>query len=65
MCIRDRVKFDGDIADAIGAFLAIIMMPLTYSIANGIMFGIVSWVIPVSYTHLDVYKRQSRIRMPR
>ena len=34
-----------DIADAIGAFLAIIMMPLTYSIANGIMFGIVSWVI--------------------
>ena len=29
----------------IGAFLAIIMMPLTYSIANGIMFGIVSWVI--------------------
>ena len=25
--------------------LAIIMMPLTYSIANGIMFGIVSWVI--------------------
>ena len=40
-----QVKFDGDIADAIGAFLAIIMMPLTYSIANGIMFGIVSWVI--------------------
>ena len=38
-------KFDGDIADAIGAFLAIVMMPLTYSIANGIMFGIVSWVI--------------------
>ena len=40
-----QVKFDGDIADAIGAFLAIVMMPLTYSIANGIMFGIVSWVI--------------------
>ena len=40
-----QVKFDCDIADAIGSFLAIIMMPLTYSIANGIMFGIVSWVI--------------------
>lgn len=43
--INQTSKFDGDIADAIGAFLAIIMMPLTYSIANGIMFGIVSWVI--------------------
>ena len=31
-----KVKFDGDIADAIGAFLAIFMMPFTYSIANGI-----------------------------
>ena len=25
--------------------LAIIMMPFTYSIANGIMFGILAWVI--------------------
>ncbi len=40
-----NVKFDGDAADTIGAFLAIIMMPLTYSIANGIMFGMLSWVI--------------------
>lgn len=40
-----KVDFDGDIADSIGAFLAIIMMPLTYSIANGIMFGMLAWVI--------------------
>ncbi len=40
-----KMKFDGDIADAVGGFLAIIMMPLTYSIANGIMFGMLAWVI--------------------
>lgn len=40
-----KVNFDGDAADTVGAFLAIIMMPLTYSIANGIMFGMLSWVI--------------------
>ena len=40
-----KVDFDGDAADTIGAFLAIVMMPLTYSIANGIMFGILAWVI--------------------
>ncbi len=39
-----NVDFSSDAADTIGAFLAIIMMPLTYSIANGIMFGILSWV---------------------
>ena len=40
-----KVKFEGDIADAVGAFLAIFMMPFTYSIANGIMFGMLAWVI--------------------
>lgn len=40
-----NVKFDGDTADTFGAYMAFLMMPLTYSIANGIMFGIVSWVI--------------------
>ncbi len=40
-----KVDFDGDVADTIGAFLAIVMMPLTYSIANGIMFGMLAWVI--------------------
>ncbi len=40
-----KMDFEGDVADVIGGFLAIIMMPLAYSIATGIMFGIVSWVI--------------------
>ncbi len=40
-----KVDFDGDVADTIGAFLAIVMMPLTYSISNGIMFGMLAWVI--------------------
>ena len=40
-----NMKFDGDIADVLGGFMAIIMMPFTYSIANGIMFGILTWVI--------------------
>ena len=40
-----KMKFDGDIADVLGGFVALIMMPFSYSIANGIMFGIVAWVI--------------------
>lgn len=40
-----RMDFTSDIADTLGGFMAIIMMPFTYSIANGIMFGIVSWII--------------------
>ena len=39
------MKFEGDIADIVGGFLALIMMPFTYSIANGIMFGILAWVV--------------------
>ena len=40
-----QMDFESDIADTVGGFLAIIMMPFAYSIATGIMFGIVSWVI--------------------
>ena len=40
-----KMDFSSDIADTVGGFFAIIMMPFTYSIANGIMFGIISWVI--------------------
>ena len=29
----------------VGGYLAILLMPLTYSIANGIMFGMLAWVI--------------------
>jgi len=40
-----KMSFDGDIADVVSGYMAIIMMPFTYSIANGIMFGMLSWVI--------------------
>jgi AGZA family xanthine/uracil permease-like MFS transporter len=39
-----------DYTEAIPAFLAIILMPLTYSIANGILFGILAYVILKSLT---------------
>ncbi|MBO4863524.1 MAG: NCS2 family permease [Eubacterium sp.] len=40
-----KIKFEGDVADTASAYMAALMMPLTYSIANGIMFGIISWVL--------------------
>lgn len=40
-----QMNFDGDIADAIGGFLAVVMMPFAYSIATGIMFAMISWVV--------------------
>ena len=40
-----KMEFDGDLADAVGGYLAFLMMPLTYSIVNGIMFGVLAWFI--------------------
>ena len=41
-----RMTFDiEDPADAIGGFMAVIMMPLSYSIATGIMFSMLAWVM--------------------
>ncbi len=40
-----KIEFDGDIADTAAAYMAMLMMPLSYSIATGIMFGILVWVI--------------------
>ncbi len=40
-----KMSFDGDIADVIGGFLAVVIMPFTYSIATGIMFGMIAWVV--------------------
>ena len=37
------IDFTADIADSIGGFLAIAVMPFTYSIANGIMLGMLSY----------------------
>lgn len=39
-----KINFD-DITESIPVFLTIIMMPLTYSIAEGIVFGMISWVL--------------------
>ena len=39
------MDFEEDIAGAMGGYLALIMMPFTYSIANGIMFGILAFVL--------------------
>ena len=40
-----KMDFDGDVADAIGGFLAVVMMPFAYSIATGIMFAMIAWVV--------------------
>jgi adenine/guanine/hypoxanthine permease len=39
-----HINFD-DFTDAIPAFLTVIMMPLAYSIADGIIFGIISYTV--------------------
>ena len=39
-----------DYTEAIPAFLTIIMMPLTYSIAEGIMFGMLSYIVLKAFT---------------
>jgi len=35
----------GDVTEALPAFLAVIMMPLTYSIAEGIVWGVLSYIL--------------------
>ena len=40
-----EMDFEGDVADTVGGFLAAVMMPFTYSIANGIMFAMLAWVV--------------------
>lgn len=46
MMLEPVLRLDlSDYTEALPAFLTIIMMPLTYSIANGIIFGILSYVV--------------------
>lgn len=46
MCSALRgMDFEDDAAGAVGGYLALIMMPFSYSIANGIMFGMLSYVV--------------------
>lgn len=39
-----NIDFD-DYTESIPVFLTIVMMPLTYSISEGILFGVLSYVI--------------------
>ncbi|MGE5485531.1 MAG: NCS2 family permease [Ignavibacteriales bacterium] len=46
MMMEPVLKIDfADVTEALPAFLAIVMMPLTYSIANGLIGGILGYVI--------------------
>ena len=49
-----KINFEGDIADTAAAYMAMLMMPLAYSIATGIMFGILTWVI------LKVFEKKAK-----
>ncbi len=40
-----EIDFTKDFSEAIPAFLTVVFMPLAYSIADGIMFGVISYVI--------------------
>lgn len=44
-----KIDFN-DVTEAIPAFFTIIMMPLTYSIAEGIVFGMLSYVLLKAFT---------------
>lgn len=39
-----NIPFD-DFSESIPAFMCIIMMPLTYSISNGILLGMITYVL--------------------
>lgn len=46
MMVKSILKIElDDYSESVPAFLAIIVMPMTSSIADGIMFGFISWVI--------------------
>lgn len=49
-----KIHFDGDLADTAGAYMAMVMMPLAYSIATGIMFAIITWVV------LKVFEKKAK-----
>ena len=45
-----KLKINEDTADTVSAFLTVIIMLLTSSISNGIMFGVLSWVLLKFFT---------------
>ena len=51
LMLKNFAKVDmGDISAAVPAFLALIMMPLTYSISNGIAIGAIAYVLIKLFT---------------
>ena len=40
-----KIDLGDDYTESLPAFLTMIIMPLSYSIADGIMFGVISWVV--------------------
>ena len=59
LMLRNFANVDmSDIAEAVPAFLALVMMPLTYSISNGIAIGSIAYVIirlvTGKYTRKDI-----------
>lgn len=40
-----EIDFESDFSEAIPAFLCIIFMPMAYSISDGIMFGVIAYVL--------------------
>ncbi|MCL2805596.1 MAG: NCS2 family permease [Treponema sp.] len=47
---NDAKGTDIDFTEALPAFLIIVLMPLTYSISNGIIFGVISFVLLKLFT---------------
>ncbi len=45
-----EMDFEKDAADALAGYLAVVITPLTYSVANGIMFAVLSWVLVKLFT---------------
>ena len=65
MCIRDRYEVTGGLSTGLSAILANGQSAAIYDVCSKTMGGIgvalaMIGVIAVSYTHLDVYKRQSQ-----
>ena len=57
MCIRDRFDFKAGSVNKLLMALHIIAEPVNWKM-NGLFTQLIVAFVPVSYTHLDVYKRQ-------
>ena len=45
-----KIHFEGEVSEVAGAYMALLIMPMTYSIANGIMLGVITWVVLKVFT---------------